>query len=71
MSYNHCRFCKQFETDSMRLVKYGVRHYAHYECFLDAGKTLDDLPRWQVQSFPYFLLKKRELLDHPKLKENK
>jgi hypothetical protein len=51
------------------MVKYGTRHYAHFRCYLDAGKTLDDLAAWKVGLFPFFLLKDRGLLDHPKVKE--
>ena len=38
---NTCRFCKSMMSDD--LVKYGTRHYAHYKCYLDAGKKLEDL----------------------------
>ncbi len=58
--YNTCRFCKEFSRDD--LLKYGVRHYAHYKCYLDAGKSLDDLPDWKVSQFPFRLLKERGLL---------
>ncbi len=61
-----CRFCKTSTTGGDRLVKYGVRHYACHACYLDAGKKLADLPRWQVEQFPYFLLKERGLLDEVK-----
>jgi len=27
-----CRFCKKYGND---LLKYGTRHYAHYECYFD------------------------------------
>lgn len=59
--YNTCRFCKS--PMSSDLVKYGTRHYAHYACYLDAGKKLSDLPAWQIGKFPYFLLKERGLLE--------
>jgi len=58
--FNHCRFCDNWRDQG--LVKYGVRHYAHYRCYLDAGKTLSTLPKWQIGEFPYFLLKDRGLL---------
>ena len=60
--FNTCRFCDNFMSQD--LVKYGARHYAHYDCYLDAGKSLFDLRAWQVAKFPYFLLKKRGLLNH-------
>lgn len=34
------------------MVKYGVRHYAHFSCYLEAGKKLSDLPAWKVAQFP-------------------
>jgi hypothetical protein len=58
--FNTCRFCD--DHMSQNLVKYGTRHYAHFECYLDAGKSLADLHKWQVELFPYFLLKERGLL---------
>lgn len=63
---NTCRFCGKAEYDrnaDVKLVQYGVRHYAHHACYLDAGKTLDDLQAWQVGKFPYRLIKERGLLD--------
>lgn len=55
-----CRFCDDWSDQMM--VKYGVRHYAHFHCYLDAGKALADLQPWQVRQFPYKLLKERGLL---------
>lgn len=55
-----CRFCKSWR-DEERMVKYGVRHYAHFHCYLDAGKSLEVLPDWQIIKFPYRLLKDRGL----------
>lgn len=59
--WNTCRFCEAPMSDD--LVKYGVRHYAHFACYLDAGKKLSDLPKHEVGRFPYFLLKDRGLLE--------
>ena len=56
-----CRFCGEFVRSSDS-VKYGVRHYAHFHCYLDAGKQLDDLHAWQVGQFPWALLRERGLL---------
>lgn len=64
---SNCRFCDDWRDQ--RMVKYGARHYAHFKCYLDAGKTLDELPAWKVGEFPYRLLKERGLLDHPKVAE--
>lgn len=62
-SLQTCRFCKQSDCDGTNtMVKYGARHYAHYRCYLDAGKKLDDLHGWQVGLFPYKLLKERSLM---------
>jgi len=55
---NQCRFCRD---RSQRLVKYNVRHYAHFKCYLDAGKKLSDLHAWQVGEFPFKLLKEHGL----------
>ena len=66
LRFNTCRFC---DNPDQSMVKYSVRHYAHFRCFLDAGKTLDDLHSWQVRQFPFLLLKERGLLNHPKLKQ--
>lgn len=60
-----CRFCGQDTVNaSDDMVKYGVRHYAHFRCYLDAGKTLDGLFPWQLGKFPFRLLKERGLLAH-------
>jgi len=68
---NTCRFCNgaEYSDAQIRMVKYGVRHYAHFKCYLEAGKSLDDLHSWQVREFPYRLLKEHGLLKHPKLME--
>ena len=70
-----CRFCKHFiyEHGSTRVpLKYGPRHYAHYDCFLDSGHTLDELPAYQISKFPYKLIKERGLLnDAERLTRNK
>lgn len=57
-----CRFCKSYSSEE-RMFKYGRRHYAHFECYLDAGKKLSDLPAWKVGRFPYRLLKERGLAE--------
>lgn len=51
-SYNTCRVCKEFTSDS--LIKYGVRHYAHAECGLKkwGASFFDRLHHWQLQNFP-------------------
>jgi hypothetical protein len=42
---------------------FGDVRYAHYDCYLDAGKRLGDLDDRQVLRFPLDLLKKRGPLD--------
>lgn len=66
---NTCRFCGISSMDGSGMVKYGTRHYAHFRCYLHAGKTIDNLPAWKVGEFPYLLLKEYRLLDHPKVEE--
>jgi hypothetical protein len=44
-------------------VKYGVRHYAHFGCYLDAGKPLSDLHKWQIEGFPFRVILERGLMD--------
>jgi len=56
-----CRFCEDRKDQNM--VKYGPRHYAHFHCYLDAGKKLKDLKQWQIGQFPYRLLEERGLMD--------
>jgi len=53
-----CRFCKKHGTS---LLKYGVRQYAHAECYLPR-KALEGLKPWQVANLPYRLLVEHELL---------
>jgi len=62
-NYCNCRFCKKLSFDGDGMVKYGTRHYAHFECYLAAGKPLSALRDWQVIQFPHRLLKDRGLLD--------
>lgn len=63
LSFNTCRFCGDGDQ---AMVRYGIRHHAHFKCYLDAGKKLSDLHPWQVRQFPYKLLKERGLLDEAK-----
>lgn len=55
-----CRFCKGWNGE---MVKYGVRHHAHHACYLDAGKTLEELYAWQISQFPFRVLADRDLLN--------
>lgn len=60
----NCRLCgKENIAHDADMLKYGVRHYAHYECFLaikgDEGLRL--LPAWKIGTIPYRLLKQYNL----------
>lgn len=58
---NTCRVCGCTDLGDMsvqrkgRLIKYGVRHYAHAECGLKkwGSSFFDRLTDWQVTQFPY------------------
>ena len=56
-----CRFCGEI-VRSGASVKYAVRHYAHFHCYLDAGKNLEALHEWQIKRFPWKVLRNRNLL---------
>lgn len=57
-----CRFCGKWGHDHKDFVKYGVRHYAHHDCYLKAGKPLADLHSWQIGTFPYRVLQKHNMV---------
>lgn len=65
-----CRFCKEYHN-RQRMFKYAARHWAHYDCWLQAkGAELADpsnhsqveamleacLHGWQLREFPVFRL---------------
>lgn len=54
-----CRFCKG-DVQHPDYVKYSVRHYAHFACFLErkGQRGLLGLTAWQVGRFPLDVLKK-------------
>jgi hypothetical protein len=56
-----CRFCHEAGR-SDEMVKYGVRHYAHFACYIEAERPLSVLSTWQIGQFPFRLLKERGLL---------
>ena len=56
-----CRLCGQMMRH-YEGVKYSVRHYAHFACYLD-NKPLSDLHKWQIEGFPFRLIKERGLMD--------
>jgi hypothetical protein len=59
-----CRFCKEYISDtSPILLKYGTRHYAHWRCYLGAGKGLGSLKPWQIAGAPFGPLREFGLLD--------
>jgi hypothetical protein len=45
-----CRFCQRAAEEDW-LVKYGTRHYAHPDCYLDAGKKVENLSEWEQKQF--------------------
>jgi hypothetical protein len=56
-----CRFCDNWRDQNM--VHYGRRHYAHFECYLESGKSLLALQEWKIGQFPYRLLQKHNVVD--------
>lgn len=44
-------------------IKYSIRHYAHFECYLDDGRSLADLHNWQIEGFPFRLIHEKGLMD--------
>lgn len=67
MSCETCQFCEKVNRNGRSYaatnpfrdipgkVKYGVRHYACYGCFLEhkGAEGLRALPAWKVKQFPY------------------
>ena len=64
--HHTCRFCGAQTFDSDSGIKYGRRHWAHFGCYLDKGKSLTDLASWQVGRFPYKLILKHGKMDEAK-----
>ena len=54
--YRICRHCGRL-GEAGELVHYSRRHYMHAACYLEAGKPLDRLKRWQWADFPLDLLR--------------
>lgn len=57
-----CRYCKKYEyDDSAKMLKYGIRHHAHFACYLDVKGThgLLELHAWQLKQIPWLLVKER------------
>jgi hypothetical protein len=54
-----CRFCKESEFGwrAHAMLKYGARHHAHWACYLKAGKGIESLKLWQLESAPFGPLK--------------
>lgn len=59
-----CRLCGVME-DAGKMVKYGVRHYAHPKCAMQkwGAAFFDRLHDWQVMSFPALTAHKFGALD--------
>lgn len=60
-SMQSCRFCHK-DGHHYQMVKYGTRHYAHFACYLDSGKSLASLHKWQIEGFPFRLIQERGLM---------
>lgn len=60
-TWNTCRVCHE-AGPSLRMVKYGIRHHAHFACYIEAKRPLATLPAWQVRRFPALLLNQHGLL---------
>ncbi len=58
----NCRLCHNYALER-DCVKYAHRHYAHFRCYLDAGKPISALSVYDLEHFPYRLLRDRGLLD--------
>ena len=58
---NVCRLCHR-DVRHYDGIQYGKRHYAHFACYLDAGKPLSDLDEWQIEGFPFKLINERGLM---------
>lgn len=71
MTISTCQFCEKFSSSGKSSgrkppkyegkIKYGPRHYAHFECFLDAKgvDALRLLHDWQIAQLPWMLIKER------------
>ena len=59
-----CRFCRERDPGA-NVIKYGLRHYAHPQCLLDAkGGALGFVPLlhlWQLDQLPWDFVKKNHL----------
>lgn len=60
-SHMVCRMCG-CDGHVAKMVKYGVRHYAHQDCYLDR-RGLDGLHPWQVGHLSWKALEARGLMD--------
>lgn len=56
-----CRLCGE-SGHIAKLVKYGVRHYAHQDCYLDRN-GLAGLRPWQVGHLSWKALEARGLME--------
>lgn len=57
-----CRICHEYIEG--RGLRYGIRHSAHYVCYMKAKgvQGFDKLPVWKLRQFPYFPAKELGLL---------
>ena len=82
MKYSYletCRFCKKSNyEDSRPMVKYSVRHNAHWDCMLRRlslemqMELLATFPVWKLDQAPFMLLDELGLLPYVEgLRKNK
>ena len=57
-----CRFCDDFIRSHEAKIKYGVRHYAHQDCYLDR-RGIEGLKAHQVGRLSFRILRDRGLVD--------
>jgi hypothetical protein len=62
-SFQTCCVCGQvsFRPDK-EMIQPRRRHWYHFVCYLDAGKSLNALSDNMLRRFPYKLLRERKLL---------
>ncbi len=55
---NTCRICHEvsFHPENT-MLRYGPRHWAHFACYLKAGKPLDSLSTFTLGRFPFRAVK--------------
>lgn len=65
---NVCRFCEKYDHEDkygLALIRYGVRHYAHPDCLLNAkgARAFEKLDDSQIKQFPALAAHRAGVLD--------